>query len=382
MTQMTLPFLVSALVLLGSPPATTPATKPEQGTEEPAAEHGVVVHVTIRVPGKEKLPSLPLHLYVPAAGNQAATVAAGSTDESGSVTLQGRVSAATRSVFVGERLVRNTGDPQAGSDIGRATRDLESLRMKFYIPDLAYMGPRPRIDVSPSPNPIDFTFDASPAISIAGAVTDPSGKAPANRLSVYARASSLPARTGRNGQFRLFGVPKDAPNELFIVGFPSVQCVAVAAAQTRADLSLPPVPLPTLSDLFDFRVQLVEWDSLRERLFAEDGGRLFSEGVTLIRADGAMILTWMRSADQQYDSPRKAPAGRYYVVPGRFSAHPLQLRVLDTLRGSKDPSVAGIPVLEIPQAEKDELLIDASLTAETIEKLTTIAASRPIPGNP
>ncbi len=363
--------LIAAAALLSGPPSAPlrPAVAP--AAEAPVATREVQVRVLLETPDGEPVPPLPFHLYISGHGSEATTIATGRTDEHGTVTLRGLAPVDAKRVFVSPYLLRDNVDADTARESAKATRDLDALRMKYYVPDLAYMGSRPYVDAEVAARGLaDVRMKARRAIVVSGVVQTHDGASPVSKASVFARASSSPVRTDTNGLFRLFGLPKDEANELFVTGFPQVVPVPMAVGTTGADVSIPPVRMPDLTDAVDFRVQVVGWGALRTRLLAEDGGRLLSDGMTLVRSDGSLILTWLDDATQKYDVPRRAPAGKYYLAPGRFSAHPLQLRLLDAVRAGVDLSKTEVPSIELPQPGADVLVLDSVQAAAAIEKVT------------
>lgn len=362
---------VAAAVLLSAPPPASPTPVADQSAEVRASVREIQVRIVLQMPAGDPPPSLPFRLFGPGDVDASSSIAVGRTDEQGIVTLRGLAPMDAKRVFVGPNLPRENVDANTARESAIATRDLDALRMKYYVPDLAYRGPRPYVDpIAAAQGPVDVHITAFRAVVASGIIEAHDGTPPVDRPSIFARASSSPVRADRNGLFRVFGIPKDAANELFVTGFPHVVPVPVAAARTEADFSLPPIQLPNHSDTFELRVKVDGWAALRSRLMAEDGGRMFSDGMTLIRSDGNVILTWLGDANQKSDAPRRAPAGKYYLAPGRFSAHPLQLRLLDAVRAGVDLSKTEVPSIELPQPGADVLVLDSVQAAAAIEKVT------------
>ncbi|MFO0829181.1 MAG: carboxypeptidase-like regulatory domain-containing protein [Phycisphaerales bacterium] len=355
---------------LGIAHAAAQDTAPAQRrTESSPQEREIAVRVTLRTFDQQPLPPLPMRLFTPAIGEKPESmIAFARTDPSGVTVLRGRVPIETGSVFVSTFLLYGDTKFTVAGEVARAVRDVESLRMRYYLPDLAYAGRRPRVDLREGVHSYEIAIDALPAVSLSGTVTSPDGTPVAN-APVVARAASAHARTDGNGKYHLFGVPSNTANEVFVASFPLVQGIRIDAGAIPGRAA-DEARISTIEPAIAFDARVDNLDALRARLHALDGGLVLEDGSTLIRADGALVLTWLADANRQYDAPRRAPAGRYFVAPGRFSAHPLQLRLLDALRAGQDLSKSGVPMLEIPQSAGTALTVDAIQAADAIEKAT------------
>lgn len=205
-----------------------------------------------------------------------------------------------------------------------------------------------------------------PAIEVSGIVVD-EHKRPIKDVMIVARYANYGTfRTNRVGEFHVPLVAKETDNELFIKTYPRVTIVPISKEQSRRDVRLDPIEIPTKSPGPTGQALLRVHDNVTP------GG-----GATLISTDGTLIFSYISIrggglAVQPTDEPGPVilPVGKYYVAPGTFLGWNYQLSLLDAIRNGVDLSatdVSHVTVNEDGVAEIDFSAADAKRAIESLE---------------